>query len=297
MTQALAYPVQKVYNNYSDELLQAVADFEKKHQIDRTKLQTFRRLVQGVQRKFSSSVRETPQPVPMLANSWHLRTTESVLDPGLKKHIALAYFDGGYEPEKPIAPVKFEGAVESTVQVIPDHNPELYLRLLLSNECQQCPNPRHVAPAHGYQFELVQPSANAQAAYRKGLEVDTAKADIHRADEEKLKRVAPKLGLAVSGDEYDLRNRFIEKAEANPKLVISMLDADEEKLYALVDRAVKKRLVEVDTETSTWVMGEARTVLCAALSTRHANDQLVEWLMTPGAEEVKRTLASLAPGK
>ncbi|TGE29814.1 hypothetical protein [Hymenobacter metallicola] len=298
MTQLFQVP-QAVYNNFSQDLLDSLPK-----DINPNQKVIFRAIQKGSpMQEIESSMYGTSKR--NVTKNWsNLPLVENILDPGTSQYVGLAYFGGPVTPTAKPLLVEFKRASMAQVEVVPNRQPDLYHRLMFSNYNKNCCNPAHSQPADGYMFEVIRPEKTAADLFKRKKNVAIANEAIILADVTQLVRLAPKVGVSVPAyiterleagtlkedDDSELRNNYMALAESDPETLIKRFEADEERLFKLVDNAVKHEVIAYDRQQAQWVLLPERKFLCIVLPGQKVEDAMADFLILPNHEPIKKAI-------
>lgn len=293
---------QVTYNNFSPTLLDIRAKWEQAQGIVPTELLTFRRIGTGQQstlrikgtNKGSENADFTEMPAALTA--FFIPSQESILDPGTRTYLQLAYFKGGWSPGKTREPVKFGGPEQTTLTVTPDSNPDLYDFLTFSPRLKDGCNPSRDSSIVA-SYELLRPLRMVETNWRerqKHADVITA---IGIATLESLQYLAPKIQLPAStATEEKMRDNFAafaDKNAANVERLAQLLAADETLVFQNVEKAIAMEIVQVNPDSMMWVLTSTQAVLTPASPDRNTLQQLVDYLLLEGGQNTYKQILQL----
>ena len=293
---------QVTFNNFSPTLLAIRAKWEQEQGIVPSELLTFRRIGTGQQStlriKGTGKGNENSDftEMPAALTAFFVPSQESILDPGTRTYLQLAYFKGGWSPGKTRESVRFGGPEETTLTVTPEANPDLYDFLSFSPRLKDGCNPSRdssISPS----YELLRPLRNVETNWRdrqKHADVITA---IGQATLDSLQYLAPKISLPAStSTEEKMRDNFAQFADknaANVERLRQLLDADETLVFQNVEKAIAAEIVQVNPTSMMWVLTSTQAVITPASPDRNTLQQLVDYLLLEGGQPTYKQILQL----
>lgn len=295
-------PQSVIFNNFSPALLAARAKWEGEQGIVPSELLTFRRIGTGqsatLRIKGTGKGNENSDftEMPAALTAFFIPSQESILDPGTRQYLQLAYFKGGWSPGKTRESVRFGGPEETTLTVTPDANPDLYDFLTFSPRLKDGCNPSRdtgIVPS----YELLRPLRMVETNWRdrqKHADVITA---IGTATLESLQYLAPKISLpAQTATEEKMRDNFAAFADrnsANVERLAQLLAADETLVFQNVEKAIAAEVVQVNPDKMMWVLTSTQAIITPASADRNTLNQLVDYLLLEGGQSTYKQILLL----
>lgn len=289
------------YNNFSATLLKVREEWEREQGIMPGEMLTFRRIGTGntdkLRIKSTSKGSENADFTELKAApvSYFIPAQESILDPGSRTYVQLAYFKGGWAPGKERGSVRFGGPEETTITVTPEGNPDLYDFLTFSPRLKDGCNPSRdasIAPL----YELLRPLKMVETKWDDRQKYADVIQGIGLATIDVLQYLAPKISLpATTATEEKMRDNFAayaDKGRANVDRLTQLLEADETRVFQTVEKAIAAEIVQINDQFM-WVLAANQAVLTPASPDRNTLNQLVDYLLLEGGQATYKQLLQL----
>jgi hypothetical protein len=212
---------------------------------------------------------------------------DTILDEAQGEYIQLAY----YKTIRPPAPGSSESPTPALLPIdfTPDNRGFLYVPykggerlfqfLEITNSNEDCVNPAHERNAMGYLFRRVKPELTAEMQIDRTGEIFRVGGIIMVMELDKLRSLAPKLGLDATVEPQQLRHSILQAVQTDPYRVNNLLDTELSKVEGEVRQALGRKIIEFDEQLQSFVMYEDRSLLATIPSgTVDKTDALVTFL-------------------
>jgi len=246
----------------------------------------------------------------------HIPNMDTILDPYANgdegEYVQLAYFKTLLPPSPNTGGVVAPSLLPITFATDGDgflHIPykngaglALYQFMELTNANEDCVNPGHEKNPNGmpYLFSRVKPEATAEKQIDKLAEVARVMGLVAAMEEKEMRILAPKLEINGTLRPKELQHAILLKVQADPYLVRDMLDTEQTKIVAEVERALGRKVIEWSDSEQAFVWYDSRQPLVLVPSEIvDKKDALVTFLSNglSGRQVRDKIRAALGKGK